>query len=198
MRKETGSRGPKLKQGQGLSEHQEMTSTARSCGAGFSGGLCLMLEANPTSPTATTGPRPDHRSHERGLCALTSQFPLLLLYRDTLESEVKTKQRKQKKHHSTLLSTWRPSEENEQLEKRTALGASLQAEASERQPLQPCSPGPWEFPVRKGPRGQEPGASQGWPQGPAPYLESWTVCSSQKLGQTSSLLLASCETESNT
>lgn len=37
VRKETGSRGPKPKQGQGLSEHQEMTSTLRSCGAGFSG-----------------------------------------------------------------------------------------------------------------------------------------------------------------
>lgn len=65
------------------------------------------------------------------------------------------------------------SEANEQLEKRTALGASLQAEAGGS----PGSPVPWELPSEKGAQREGPKSKSGWnPKTQASHLESWGVC----------------------
>lgn len=71
------------------------------------------------------------------------------------------------------------SEENEQLEKRTALGASLHAQAEGS----PVSPVPWEFPSEEG--AQREGTkskSRLDPKAQASHLESWPVCSGSEVG----------------
>lgn len=97
------------------------------------------------------------------------------------------------------------SEENEQLEKRTALvpackwkpEAALQPCALQPCALQPCSPVPGEFPSEEGAQ-REGTRSKSRLDPKAQASGKLAVYSSQKLGQISSLLLASYATESNT
>lgn len=71
------------------------------------------------------------------------------------------------------------SEENEQLEKRTALGASLQAEAKGS----PVSPVPWEIPGEEGAQREGTKSKPRLdPKAQASHLESWTVCSGSEVG----------------
>lgn len=99
------------------------------------------------------------------------------------------------------------SEENEQLEKRTALvpACKWKPEAALRPAAlcpaalrpAPCSPAPGEFPSEEGAQ-REGTRSKSRLDPKAQASGKLAVYSSQKLGQISSLLLASYATESNT
>lgn len=80
------------------------------------------------------------------------------------------------------------SEENEQLEKRTALGASLQAESRGS----PGSPVSWEFPMEEEAQREGIKSKSGLNlKAQTSHLENWAVCSGSGVGIDLKLLLAS-------